>query len=217
MRMVSAAEAVAGIKSGEQVYVHSAAATPSVLLDALVARAPRAGRRQGRPPPHRRARAAPGAGDGRPLPPPRAVHRAQRAPGGQRGPRRLHAGLPVGRADAVPARHPAARRGADQRVAAGRARLLLAGHLGRSPCPPRSSRARPSSPRSTRPCRARWATASSTSTTSTWAVEVDVPPYAVARPAHRRRRAAHRRVRGRARARRRDAADGHRRHPRGGR
>jgi acyl-CoA hydrolase len=39
MRIVSAAEAVAGIKSGEQVYVHSAAATPSVLLDALVARA----------------------------------------------------------------------------------------------------------------------------------------------------------------------------------
>ncbi|MEX2548120.1 MAG: acetyl-CoA hydrolase/transferase C-terminal domain-containing protein, partial [Chloroflexota bacterium] len=34
-----AAEAVAGIRSGEQVYVHAAAATPSVLLDALVARA----------------------------------------------------------------------------------------------------------------------------------------------------------------------------------
>jgi acyl-CoA hydrolase len=40
MRIVSAAEAVAGIRSGEQVYVHCAAATPSVLLDALVARAP---------------------------------------------------------------------------------------------------------------------------------------------------------------------------------
>ena len=39
MRLVSAAEAVAIIKSGEQIYVHSAAATPSVLLDALVARA----------------------------------------------------------------------------------------------------------------------------------------------------------------------------------
>ncbi|MEP7158035.1 MAG: acetyl-CoA hydrolase/transferase C-terminal domain-containing protein [Chloroflexota bacterium] len=39
MRIVSAAEAVAGISSGEQIYVHSAAATPSVLLDALVARA----------------------------------------------------------------------------------------------------------------------------------------------------------------------------------
>ena len=39
MRIVSAAEAVAGIKSGEQLYIHSAAATPSVLLDALVARA----------------------------------------------------------------------------------------------------------------------------------------------------------------------------------
>jgi 4-hydroxybutyrate CoA-transferase len=39
MRIVSPAEAVAGIKSGEQVYVHCAAAAPSVLLDALVARA----------------------------------------------------------------------------------------------------------------------------------------------------------------------------------
>lgn len=40
MRLVTAAEAVSGIKSGQQIYVHGAAATPSVLLDALVARAP---------------------------------------------------------------------------------------------------------------------------------------------------------------------------------
>jgi 4-hydroxybutyrate CoA-transferase len=40
MRIVSAAEAVAGVKSRQQVYVHCAAAAPSVLLDALVARAP---------------------------------------------------------------------------------------------------------------------------------------------------------------------------------
>ena len=40
MRIVSAAEAVAGIRSGEEVWLHAAAATPSVLLDALVARAP---------------------------------------------------------------------------------------------------------------------------------------------------------------------------------
>ena len=39
MRVVTAAEAVAGIGSGEQVYVQCAAAAPSVLLDALVARA----------------------------------------------------------------------------------------------------------------------------------------------------------------------------------
>jgi 4-hydroxybutyrate CoA-transferase len=39
MQVVSAAEAVAGITSGQQVYVHCAAAAPSVLLDALVARA----------------------------------------------------------------------------------------------------------------------------------------------------------------------------------
>ena len=40
MRIVSPAEAVAGIRSGDQIYVHAAAAAPSVLLDALVARAP---------------------------------------------------------------------------------------------------------------------------------------------------------------------------------
>ncbi len=39
MRIVDAAEAVSGIRSGETIYVHAAAAAPSVLLDALVARA----------------------------------------------------------------------------------------------------------------------------------------------------------------------------------
>ncbi len=39
MRIVTPAEAVSGITSGGQVYVHCAAAAPSVLLDALVARA----------------------------------------------------------------------------------------------------------------------------------------------------------------------------------
>jgi acyl-CoA hydrolase len=38
VKIVSAAEAVADIRSGDQVYLHGAAATPSVLLDALVAR-----------------------------------------------------------------------------------------------------------------------------------------------------------------------------------
>ena len=39
MRVVAPAEAVAGIRSGDQIYVHCAAAAPSVLLDALVDRA----------------------------------------------------------------------------------------------------------------------------------------------------------------------------------
>lgn len=39
MQMVTAAEAVSGIRSGDQIYVHAAAATPAELLDALVARA----------------------------------------------------------------------------------------------------------------------------------------------------------------------------------
>jgi Acetyl-CoA hydrolase len=40
MRIVTAAEAVANVRSGDQLYLQCAAATPSVLLDALVARAP---------------------------------------------------------------------------------------------------------------------------------------------------------------------------------
>ncbi|HET6746260.1 MAG TPA: acetyl-CoA hydrolase/transferase C-terminal domain-containing protein [Candidatus Limnocylindria bacterium] len=39
MRIVSAEEAVAGIGSGQQVFVHGGAATPATLLDALVRRA----------------------------------------------------------------------------------------------------------------------------------------------------------------------------------
>ena len=39
MRIVSAAEAVASIRSRQRLFVHGGAATPSVLLDALVARA----------------------------------------------------------------------------------------------------------------------------------------------------------------------------------
>ncbi len=40
MRIVSAEEAVSGIKSGQQVFLQGSAAVPEVLLDALVARAP---------------------------------------------------------------------------------------------------------------------------------------------------------------------------------
>jgi acyl-CoA hydrolase len=40
VRIVTAAEAVAGVRSRDQLYLQCAAATPSVLLDALVARAP---------------------------------------------------------------------------------------------------------------------------------------------------------------------------------
>jgi len=40
MRIVDAAEAVAGIRSGDRIYLQAAAAVPSVLIDALVQRAP---------------------------------------------------------------------------------------------------------------------------------------------------------------------------------
>ena len=40
MRLVSPDEAAAVVRSGDRVYLHCAAATPSVLLDSMVARAP---------------------------------------------------------------------------------------------------------------------------------------------------------------------------------
>jgi acyl-CoA hydrolase len=40
MRIVSAEEAVSVIKSGDQVFMQGAAATPEILLEALVRRAP---------------------------------------------------------------------------------------------------------------------------------------------------------------------------------
>ena len=40
MRIVTPEEAAATVRSGDQIYLHCAAATPSILLDALVARAP---------------------------------------------------------------------------------------------------------------------------------------------------------------------------------
>ena len=90
-RIVEAAEAVAHIRSGDQVYLQCAAAVPSVLLDALVARAPELRDVSDGPPPHRGTRAAPGARDGAALPPPRPVHRPQRAARRQRRSGRLRA------------------------------------------------------------------------------------------------------------------------------
>ena len=169
MKIVTPEEAVSVIGSRQQVYLHCAAAAPSVLLDALVARAPRGpDRDQRRPPPHRGPRPAPGTRDGQAFPPPGAVHRAERPGGGERGPGRLRAGLPVRRPASVPIR--------------GACRSTPCSSTRRRPTPtasarsaPRSRRCTPrSAPRgrssssSTARCRGRWATASSTSTTSTW-------------------------------------------------
>ena len=168
MKIVSADEAVAGIRSGDQVYVQCAAA-PALGPPRRPRRPrPRAPRRERRPPPHRGPRAPPRAGDGAALPPPRPVHRPQRP---RR--RRTRAGPSTSRSScrtcraSSSGRAAAARRGPLQRLAARRARLLLAGHLGRGDAGGRSSAAGRSSPSSTRRCRGPSARASSTSTTST--------------------------------------------------
>ena len=98
MRIVTAEEAVAGIRSGDQIYVQCA----PPRRRSCSTRSSR-----GRPELHdvevvhlhtRGPGPPPRARDGRPLPPPGAVHRPERPGGRQRGPGRLRAGVPVGRA-----------------------------------------------------------------------------------------------------------------------
>ena len=180
------------------------------------ARAPELARRQDRPLPHARAPA-------RTCAPEMAGHFCHRAL--FIGPNARPA-INEGRAEYIPvflSDAPAlfrrgilpARRRADQRLAARRTRLLLAGHVGRSPCPRRSQTAKSSSPRSTRPMPRTLGDSFVHVDDIDLGVEVDMPPYEHALDPRRRGRAAHRRVHRRAGARRRDAPDGHRRHPLG--
>ena len=182
MRIVTAQEAVAGIRSGDQLYLQCAAATPEVLLAALVARAPELRdvcvvhlHTEG-PGPH--------------LAPEMAGHFRHRAlfigPNARRA-------VNEGRADFVPvflSDVPSpVHTGAlpldavfDQRHAARLARVLLARDLGRGDA--RGDRRRDDGDRAAQPGHAAHARASrsSTSPRSTSAVEVDEPVHEVPRP-----------------------------------
>ena len=136
---------------------------------------------------------------------------AARPAGGGRGARRLHADLPLRHPGLFTSRALPLDVALRQRLAARRARLLLAGHLGgRRPAAvaPRAGH-RPDQPRDAAhprrqlpPRRRR----------STCAVEVDRPPYERTPPRDGESRR-DRRARRRAGRRRRHAADGHRRDP----
>ena len=182
-------------------------------------RARRAARRLDHAPALRGAGAAPAAGDGRALPPPRALHRRQRAR------RRCN----EGRADYMPvflSEIPAlfARRALPVDVALiqvsppdahGFCSLGVVGRRRRAAAMRARRRHRR---RSTRACRARTATASSTSSARSRASRSTSPPSPSSpRRADRRRRARDRRARRRADRGRRDAPDGDRRDPRRGR
>ena len=126
-KLMSPGDALRCVESGMRVYIHPGCAEPEVLVEALMERAPYVRdveivhlMTMGK-------RAVRGAGDGGTLPAQRHVHRRQRARGGERRPRRLHAGVPERDRGAVRERAIAAGRGADPGIAAGRARLLLAG------------------------------------------------------------------------------------------
>ena len=206
MRIVSAAEAVAGIESGQQIYLQCAAATPSVLLDALVARAPGTAGRQRRPPPHRGTRTAPRARRW-----PRTSDTGRCSSGRTPG-----AAVNEGRADYVPVFLSDVPRLFDRGLlpldavfvnatppdAHGFCSLGTSVEAMHAAIRAAEDRHRPVQPRR---CRARSARASSTSRRSTSRSRCDVPPYAYAPDDDRRGRATDRRVRRRARPRRRDA------------
>ena len=166
MKIVTAAEAVAGIRSHENVYVHAGAATPSVLLDAMVGRS-----------------------DG--LEDVKVVHFHIEGPGPHLAPEmaghffhralfigpNARAAVNEGRAEYIPVFLSDAaaliRRGTIPvdtvliNVSPPDAHGFCShGHVGDRPAHSNSCRARPSSLRSTARCRGRWATASSTSTRS---------------------------------------------------
>ena len=176
MQIVSAEEAVAGIQSGQQIFVHGAAATPTVLLDALVRRAPELQdvkivhlHAEG-PRPH--------------LAPEMAGHFCHLAL--FIGPNAREA-INEGRAEYIPVflsdiprlfdqRPPAARRGPHQRDPARRARLLLARHVGRRRAgrrPQREDGHRPAQPSMPRTLGDSFVHVSEIDL----GVEVDVPPY----------------------------------------
>ena len=205
MRVVTAEEAAAVVRSGDRVYLHCAAATPSVLLDALVARAEELTdvtvvhlHTEG-PGPHLAPEMA------GPFPASGAVHRAERAGRGQRGPGRLRAGLPVGRAAAVRDRRAAARRRSSSTSTPPDAHGFCS--LGTS------VEAMHAAIRAAKTVVVQLNRAMPRTLGESFihvddidlAVEVDVPPYVHAGAADRRRRAADRRARRRAGPGRRDA------------
>ena len=217
MRIVTAEEAVAGIQSGDQIYLHCAAATPSVLLDALVARAPEL-RDVSVSTSTARARAP----TWRPRWRRHFRHRALFI-----GPN-ARAAVNEGRADYIPAFLSDVPRLFEQRAAPARRRVRER-DARRTPtasarwgpasrrCTPRSGPRRRSSSSSTAPMPRTLGESFIHVDQIDLAVECDVPPYEHAVGEHRRHRAADRRVRRRPRAGRRDDPDGHRGDPVGGR
>ena len=213
-RRISAAEAMGTVRSRQRVYVQGGCAVPRALIDALVARYQELedveivhlhteGERRTR---GRRWRAT------------SATTRCSSA-------RNVREAVNAGRADFTPvflsevprlfADHAAAGRGADPGLAAGQRRLLQPRHLGRLRQAGVPRRRGPSSRRSTAACRARTATASSTSRRSTtWCAADAAADRGGLRASRTRSRRQHRRARRLADRGRRDAADRHRRRSR---
>ena len=215
-RAVTPDEAVSCVQSGMRVFVHGAAATPTPLLEAL-ARRRDLERRPALPPAHDGARAVrgrpstPGASARSRSSPADPVRRADRG-----GARRLHPDLPLRHSRAVHVGARPARRRAAAALAARPPRLLHARHVGR-----RGARRAPQS--------ARFVIAEINEqmprTHGNTLVPLDRidavrstptarPPRARARPPDRRSRTRIGELVAALVARRRDAADGHRRHPR---
>ena len=215
MRIVSASEAVSGIASGQQLYLQCAAATPSVLLDALVARAAGTVATSASSTSIARVRDRTSPPRWRPI---SGIGRC--SSDRMRGRRSPRVGPTTSRPSCRTCRGCSTAVGSrSTRSSSTRPRPMptASARSGRRSrrCTPRSGPPARSSSSSTRRCRGRSATASSTSSQIDLAVECDVPPYEHPVGTARRGRAADRRIRGRPRPRRGDPPARHRRDPGG--
>ena len=124
-RVTTAEDAVKDIQSGDRVWIHPGCNTPTLLIDAMVARAPELENVEVvhiltlAPAPY----VAPGYGG--PLPTPVPLHRRQRPRRCQRGTGRFRAHPPPRCSRPDLARPDARRRGPDSHLAPRRARFLL--------------------------------------------------------------------------------------------
>jgi hypothetical protein len=155
-RAVSPADALSVINSGDRVYIHAAAATPTTLLDALVERTELENVRLYHLHLEGDVKFLRPEHEGRFFSVSLFTGPAAPRPGGRRS-CRLHADLPEGHPRPLPQPDRPARRRADAGLAAGSQRRLHARNLGRRG-PRRVDAATWSSPRSTRRCRARTGT-----------------------------------------------------------
>ena len=182
MRIVDADAALSHAMSGDQVFVHGAAATPDTAPRGAVQASPRSFLSRRRPHAHGRPGPSPRPRDGGPLAPPCALHWRECASCHPGRARRVHSGVLVGYPPPFSATGDSDRRRARQRITSRCAWFLFARHVGRCGAPAVQcartviAQINPRMPRT-------HGDGFLHVSRINWGVEVDQPPYAKALPA----------------------------------